>query len=720
MPKQFSDFDSENLRERRLVFVEAGGSAAASEDENIPDLETQNAADDYDKADLEVVHKKEDKEPEANISDMNPEDKTALNNLFEEFEMNLLNARAADVKFNKPEYELRKLVTLEARKGIHKIETTDQLLDAAITERLRDNIVKIARIQAKYDTNTEKGQKKIEESVKKMSKKLNSEREIQQKINDLHRGPLGLGLPLTEKTRKQRNLEIEALEDLKKERGEIEGEEARKLVFAAETSESNLENDFGYLETGAISMDPNLRLLHNLLPSSTLHNWRKDADLRMLLFHLKNPKSKYRIVLGRGKVDSVQTNLDSKTDSLKKQKVEPTKKIKEVLKNEPGIISGWSPTTGNLKKLKSVMKGIKETKDDELHEIKTKAEDLESKISELSSEITLDTDELKALEEFKITIKNFEEEIKSQGEERRILEEENKRLEEKRKEARQNLDITERTLLTTNQEIPSTIHGTSKTNPRYGELQGKKDNLKKELILIDTNIGGNQQKIIDIITAVKTAKGDKSKKEKDLKSKEIDLKSEKNTQLKPLKASLFQENRNLKKKQEEVEKVDSVFVKLEPFVQQRDSLQKQTKSPEVNAPISPKELFTKLELELAKVNVCKQQGFSNTTDLNKPENVFLLKQAEKIGRLSSQMKLENFSNEMVKKDNGALLEKIAARNPTVKQRARKVWQKFSESEWKKGESKKKTAGMLVPRGLKKLYQVADKIGASVQGLDKQK
>ena len=92
--------------------------------------------------------------------------------------------------------------------------------------------------------------------------------------------------------------------------------------------------------------------------------------------------------------------------------------------------------------------------------------------------------------------------------------------------------------------------------------------------------------------------------------------------------------------------------------------QKKEKTTELT---SPRQLFTNLEIELAKVDICRRNGLKiganlDTAALDKPENKHHLQQAEKIGNASARMKLEDYSGEKIKKENSALLVNIAERN----------------------------------------------------------
>ena len=87
--------------------------------------------------------------------------------------------------------------------------------------------------------------------------------------------------------------------------------------------------------------------------------------------------------------------------------------------------------------------------------------------------------------------------------------------------------------------------------------------------------------------------------------------------------------------------------------------------------MSPRQLFTNLEVELAKVDICRRNGLKvedniDTAALDDPKNKHFLAQAEKIGNASAKMKMEDFSGEALKRENSNLLASIAERNKTWK------------------------------------------------------
>ncbi|MCK4500006.1 hypothetical protein KAU11_05875, partial [Candidatus Babeliales bacterium] len=475
-----------------------------------------------------------------------------------------------------------KNVTLKTRLDLHHRldNSTEKLLDWKVTKRLEENLKQIAEIYGKQS----------EKSLKHRMDDLSTKAGIKARIDWLDSATtIGSG------RRAKRATELAALRELQKERKNIEHEEKAKLVMADRTNAESLSSDTGV--KGLLSSS----LLHKLLLPDELKNWKKSEEMRMLLFHLK--LGNYRKLLDGGTMGGITTlgiqkvlNKDFDTEKDLTLLEEEKKTLEEQLTK--GVTLSFVNQKGEMEELGFMdgLKGAINHQKDIIEEIQEELDKVESDLKKKESEKDTEAEQLE--NEWR-KLKTVEEEASAK----------------------------ERV----SKEGMSSIFGLKMGKGKFEEASNEHQKAKGSLIV-------KQDDMKDFAREKGISASDEENFFRYFASKLLPKKSETAAERKTfgkIEARLKKANDNLAAFKNRKSGIDDRLLSVNRNINDKQ-ISKNIESTEKTKTFhTPREVFEALELELAKVSVCKEQGFKNTTELNKPENLYLLNQAKKIGTFSA-------------------------------------------------------------------------------------
>jgi len=581
------------------------------------------------------------------------------------------------------------LLTEEVRSQVHKIEgSTDKLLDLAITEELRKHLEIIAKIRKRYDLSDEKGQAKFEKDVNKLAGKLDSETGIQSEIDRLEKIKTS---SMFAKRRPQIESEITELENLKEKRKKVDADKRYSFAFAEGTSADYLKSSFdGFGSAVESDFQSNGKFeeyepLYNLLSPTERKNWKEKGSegetFRVLLSQVSQSPD-YLALLNGGEVRGVTTlgietilQGDQTEEALKKLRDEK-KILKDQLRgkieinviNELGTNQGRIFPNGGLSLALTTQKNI--------------------------------------VEKLKTNLKSIEKKLKEQANQEAVNLEEKWRTEQAAEEkCQREFDTAKETQK--QYKAPSGKLVKSEEAELAKSEQEKNANAVKKAGDSLSDKQSDKLAVQDKMRALATKHKVEFKPEstdflryfsENFSAETTEISATDKNKLKQARERYESANGNLAIMQEHKDELTGKLNQIDKDIIKKQIETKTNPIEKKRTFHGPKEILTALEIELAKVSICNKEGLKKTSDLEKPENAALKEEAERIGKCSCRIKVEEMSNGAVKKANARRLEKYIADNPTMQEKAmgniinfgKKAIQK--PTEWLKNDMKQMGTG----------------------------
>jgi len=522
-----------------------------------------------------------------------------------------------------------KYVTESTRSQIHHIESNSgQLLDLRVTEQLRKRIAEIEGLNPEDKTHA----KKINKAVKKYNsrERINAEiAKLTKQINNLDDGLFNPEILYPQSIKEQKavlQVKLDRLKELAKSETENRAEETKKMAFTQMTSAESLEGKFRWLDNpteAKWNRHPEYLKLKGFLPPSEISGWRKNEKMRVLLFHL-GKSANYRQILDGKPVKLGGTEITTHFGEDTGEAAEIGSQIKSITEEV------------SFKEMNAALAGL-EISDDEIK----KPEELAIKVSNIkkyweegiiNAEVASQEAEAVlgvALEkdpEYKRAVKAFEKAKKD-------LEVIQKKIEELKKEKQ---DASDKLAMESSK---------SKKERNPTQIKFWED----RLIRIDGELSQ-----LEATTGIKELAATQA--EEAVENKEKDFSDNQKKDIVENKKTAATKKKELQKLQATEEKFSPILDKLVDLTKRKEEAKKSSEKTATYS--SAGELFTSLEVELAKADMCRRVGRKDTADLSNTEKA----EAEKIGRLSANMKLVDWSSENQKAENAIYLNRLAERN----------------------------------------------------------